>query len=188
MKAILTDAADIGAVTVGAIACRIRDDDAFLCAGSDWHKPFFGGYKFETAPGVSNPGGAIFFCEIATGVPTAMAEKMVGQGAQYPWTALDSTGRPFDGGNTCRLRLPPDIPVRDFWSVIVCDAQTRSMLQTSRSAPGVSGQDRDVKVNAAGAVDVWFGPAAPAGREHNSLPGRGWFTIRRALWPAGAVV
>jgi hypothetical protein len=92
MKAILDDAAKIGAATARAIAYRIRDKDAFVYPDSTWRKPFLGGYKFEIAPGVSNLDGAIFFYYIATGVTPAMAEEMVGKGSQYPWTPLDADG------------------------------------------------------------------------------------------------
>jgi hypothetical protein len=48
--------------------------------------PFFGGYRFEVSPGVSNLDGAAFYYYFATGVTPAMEEKMVGQGSQYPWS------------------------------------------------------------------------------------------------------
>ena len=98
MKKILTDAANIGAVTARTIAFKIRERDAYFYPDSVWRLPFFGGYKFEVSPGVSNLDGAIFFYYIATGVTPAMAEKMVGKGSQYPWSCQDSKGNPFDGG------------------------------------------------------------------------------------------
>ena len=188
MKDILTDAANIGAVTARALALNIRGRDAFFYpdSKSSWRLPFFGGYRFQSQPGVSNLDGAAFYYFFATGVTPAMEEKMVGQGSQYPWTALDADGEPFDGARTYRLTLPKDIPVKDFWSVIVYDVQTRSMLQTNQAAPSVSSQNKDVKINADGSVDVFFGPKAPEGMDSNwvqTIPGKGWFMILRLYGP-----
>jgi hypothetical protein len=186
MKKILADAADIGAVTARAIGYRMRERDGYYYKDSSWRLPFFGGYKFESAPGVANLDGAAFFYFLATGVTPAMAEKMVGEGSQYPWAALDSNGNPFDGAKTYKLHLPPNIPAKRFWSVIVYDTQTRSMLQTDQPFPSVSSQNKDVKINADGSVDVVFGPKAPEGMENNwvqTIPGNGWFMILRLYGP-----
>jgi hypothetical protein len=186
MKKILTDAANIGAATARAIGYRMRDKDGFIYPDSYWRKPFFGGYKFELAPGVANLDGAAFFYFLATGVTPAMAEEMVGEGSQYPWTALDSDGNPFDGAKTYKLHLPPNIPAKRFWSAIVYDTQTRSMLQTDQQFPSVSSQNTDVKINDDGSVDVWFGPEAPKGMENNwvqTIPGKSWFMILRLYGP-----
>jgi hypothetical protein len=70
--------------------------------------------------------------------------------------------------------------------VIVYDNQTRSMVQTDQKAPSVSSQDKRVKTNADGSVDVYFGPKAPAGLDHNwvqTIPGKGWFMILRLYGP-----
>ena len=92
----------------------------------------------------------------------------------------------MDGGKTYRLHLPQNIPVKTFWSVIVYDTQTRSMLQTDQQYPSVSSQDKGLSVNADGSVDVYFGPKAPTEKESNwvqTLPGKGWFTLLRLYGP-----
>jgi hypothetical protein len=186
MKKILTDAANIGAVTARTIAYRIRSKEAYFYPDAPWRLPFFGGYKFEVSPGVSNLDGAAFFYYLATGVTPAMEEKMVGKGSQYPWSAVDANGNAFDGSKTYKLHLPPHIPVNNFWSAIVYDTQTRSMLQTDQQFPSLSSQNKNLKVNADGSVDVWFAPKAPAGMENNwiqTIPGKGWFMILRLYGP-----
>jgi hypothetical protein len=67
----------------------------------------------------------------ATGITPAMAGKMIGAGSQYAIAFRDSKGKFFNGGKTYRLRLPPNIPAKNFLSIILYDNQTRSMLHSS---------------------------------------------------------
>lgn len=186
MRKILTEAATVGDGTARAVAYRMRDKVAYYYEKSAWRIPFVGGYKFECQPGVDNLDGAIMFFFAATAVTPAMDVKMVGRGSQYAWALLDAEGNPLDGAKSYKLRLPPNIPVKDFWSVIVYSNQTRSMLQTDQRFPSVSSQTKGLLVNTDGSVDVYFGPKAPAGKENNwvqTVPGQGWNVILRLYGP-----
>ena len=182
MKKILTEAAAVGDATARTVLFHTRDKDAYYYTDSNWQKGFIGGYKFQTEPGVLNFDAGTFYYFLAILVTPAMEEKLIGKGSQYAWTARDSTGNPLDGGKNYRLRMPANVPVKDFWSVILYSDQTRSMIQTDQRDPSVSSQTKGLQINADGSIDVWFGPKAPPGKETNwvqTVPGRGWNTVLR---------
>jgi hypothetical protein len=92
----------------------------------------------------------------------------------------------LDGAKSYRLHLPPNIPVKDFWSLLVYDPQTRSMLQTDQQFPSTGSQKEGLVTNADGSVDVYFGPEAVRGKEANwvqTIPGKGWFVVLRLYGP-----
>lgn len=186
MKAILTEAAAVGDATARAIAFHMPASEDYYYKDAYWQIPFIGGYKFQSQPGVLNLDGYILYYFMATGVTPAMEEKMVGLGSQYAWTARDVLGDALDGGKFYRLRLPANVPVKDFWSVILYSNQTRSMIQTDQRFPSVSSQTKGLLTNADGTIDVFFGPKPPAGKEVNwvqTVPGTGWNTILRLYGP-----
>ena len=159
-----------------------RDKSAYYYSNSNWQLGFIGGYKFQTEPNVLNFDAATFYYLLAILVTPAMEEKMVGRGSQYAWTARDVNDNPLDGGKNYKLRLPPNVPVKDFWSIILYSNQTRSQIQTNQRFPSVSSQTKGLQVNRDGSIDVYFGPKSPPGKETNwvqTVPGKGWNTVLR---------
>ena len=113
--------------------------------------------------------------------------RLTGIGSQYLIAMRDSGGEFLDGGRSYRLTLPPDIPESRFWSVILYDNQTRSMLQTDQPRPDLGSQSGTVEANPDGSTDIYFGPTAPDGAPETNwlqtVPGKGWFAILRLYNP-----
>ena len=104
--------------------------------------------------------------------------------SQYLAAYKDGDGNWLDGSQNYRLHVGPDAPVEDFWSVMVYDAETRSMILNDQ----VPGRDSnaDLKTNEDGSVDLYFGPKPPEGLEGNWVktnPGEGFFLYFRAYGP-----
>jgi hypothetical protein len=70
------------------------------------------------------------FYYYATGSTPMMVKPMVGKGSVYEIGSTDINGEPLDGGKTYKVTLPAPIPAKDFWSFMLYDNQTRSILET----------------------------------------------------------
>jgi len=119
----------------------------------------------------------------------AMALKKAGPGSQYIQTFTDSDHNWINGSNSYKMTLPANVPAKDFWSITLYDAQTRSLVQNKSTKPAISSYDK-LKVNADGSVDLYFSPTAPKGLESNwieTLPGKGFFVWLRCYHPTEAL-
>jgi hypothetical protein len=186
MKKILTEAAKVGSVTAQALTARPRDPRFYVYPGERvWTNPMPGGsYDFLVNGGIFHD-ARIYMHFYATGITPAMAARNVGVGSQYLIAYLDKDGNALDGSKTYKIHLPPNVPAKDFWSFTLYDNQTRSMLQTDQRFPGVDSLG-EVKANADGSYDIYFGPKAPEGMEDNwiqTVPGKAWNTIFRLYGP-----
>jgi hypothetical protein len=142
------------------------------------------GFKWEMPDyfGVDARGIALsqYFC------PT---EKL-GTGSFYFGTFHDHSGKPLEGQKTYRLHVPANVPVREFWSATVYSLKTSSFfLNAERLTLG--SLDKDLRNNADGTVDIYFGPKPPAGQASNWLytkPGEKWFPWFRVYGPEKAIL
>jgi hypothetical protein len=184
MRRILADGVKLGDGMARAIAFANRDSQARVYPDRHWETIFIGGYKFERS-GARLLDARTLFHYTAIVVTPAMEAKRIGVGSQYLGAYKDSSGAYLDGGQNYRLTLPAGIPAKDFWSVTVYDAKTRSLLQNGQPKPSVSTYDHPEE-NPDGSVDIYFGPQEPEGKEKNwvkTLPGQGWFTYIRLYGP-----
>lgn len=124
----------------------------------------------------------------AYGMSYGSVTKTRGVGQTYLGAYKDKEGRPFDGGKTYRLRVPPNAPAKLFWSVTLYDMDTRCLIQNKTQKPDrVSREDLDK--NADGSVDLYLGPTSPKGHEKNwiqTVPGKAWFAYLRLYGPLEA--
>lgn len=188
MKTILEQAASIGHATARTIAARPREDRFYYYPGeSYWGTPFVGGsYLFADDNGARILDARTMFFFYATGITPAMTQAPVGSGSQYAMLYLDKNGGPLDGSKTYKVTLPKDVPAKNFWSFVVYDNQTRSMLQTDQQFPSISSAKGKVEQNDDGSWDIFFGPKAPDGKENNwiqTIPGKGWNMLFRLYGP-----
>jgi len=84
-------------------------------------------------------------------------------------TIKDASGNAFDGGSAYHLHVPANAPVKQFWSATAYDRAThgliRNLPRSSRSS-----QTPELQKNSDGAVDIYFGPKSPEGKNSNWVP------------------
>lgn len=106
------------------------------------------------------------------GVTYSMAyfsAKHLGEGQFYLMTIVDKDGHPLKGGDTYRLTVPANAPVRLYWSATAYDRATHALIRNQQWSSR-SSQSPGLQKNADGSVDIYFGPRAPAGKESNWVP------------------
>jgi len=208
MKKVLTDAAAVGNAAGRMLNWRytVAHPEWSYYPKSMWGNMLWeGGANFETPPPEFTKEG-MFKPLPSTGARTldsrtafyyaytldspGMIMRIPDVGSQYLMGFVDSAGNPYDGGKTYKVTLPNGIPARAFWSLILYDNQTRSMLQTPQRFPRAGSQSCPspaAEAAADGSTTIYFGPAQPAGVPRGNwiqtMPGKGWWTILRLYSP-----
>jgi hypothetical protein len=115
---------------------------------------------------------------------------LVGVGTKVAAAFKDQRDRWLDGEQAYRLHVPPNPPAKDFWSVTVYDAGTRSMIDTDQGRSGLDSYQA-METNADGSVDLYFGPQPPSNEARRTnwvktKPGSGFFLYFRWYGPLKA--
>ena len=147
--------------------------------------------RFEDENSVTQIEPRLSFIYQAITTADAMTLELVGKGSKYLMTYRDADENFLSGSNTYHLNIPANIPAENFWSVVVYDAETRSMIKNDvQPLPGIRSLDSDILVqNEDGSYDAYFGPEAPEGYESNWVKtneGDGWFAAFRFYSPTEA--
>jgi hypothetical protein len=181
---ILTQAALVGEAMAKANSADRRFADVKYRPAAQW--------DFALQLDADHPGAfwnllderASWFYE-AVGAGPSMAPKRPGSSSAYLGTYKDKDGQWLDGARSYRLRVPPNPPIKLFWSVTVYDVDTRALILNEQKIADRSSR-MDLRKNADGSVDIYSGPKAPPGYEQNwipTVPGRNWFAYFRFYQP-----
>lgn len=184
--AALKEAAAIANVHARSQAFRPANKDAYFFGDArQWFLPFGSTMSYEF-----KQDGRVFlddrtaFHYLATGITPLMTAMFDGKGSSYIVATADSKGAPFDGNESYTVTLPPNPPMKLFWSFMVYDNQTRSILATDQRSGGFDSQG-DVVTNKDGSVTVTFSSKQPEGKSNwvQTLPNKGFFVMYRMYSP-----
>jgi len=171
-KALLAEAGMFGGAIARANSFASTDAARIAIPGRRWEWLFIGGSATWDSQGYVNTDRRAAFAYVAIGMSPAMVEKIVGGGSQYYGVYTDADGDALDGGRSYRLHYPPDIPVKNFWSVVVYDAASRSQLRNGQRFPSMSSYTAP-EFNADGSIDFHFWTRTASERKSQLDPDRG---------------
>jgi len=190
MKKILIEAAAIGNAAARSLMFKPRDKGLFYHPNErQWFStlsPLNGGTYDFLNEGERTLDTRAGFYWYATGSTPAMVKPPVGKGSVYEMGTMDKNGKMLDGSKTYSVTLPSPIPAKDFWSFMVYDNHTRSILETDQVTGGLDSNAKGLKLNKDGSATVYFGPKAPEGQEANwvqTMPGKGYNVLLRLYGP-----
>ncbi|MBL9126593.1 MAG: DUF1254 domain-containing protein, partial [Verrucomicrobiales bacterium] len=186
-RRILTEAALVAEQMAKANSFDKRFPGSRYRADSRWEVMFAPGFEpNQKSPGYEQLDERAAYTWEAVWTSAGMVTRTPGVGQAYLGVHRDRQGEPFDGGRSYRLRVPPNPPAAQFWSVTIYDLETRRPVENSTRIVDRSSRQPQLAKNPDGSVDIEFGPKTVPGREGNSLvtvPGRAWFPVLRLYGP-----
>jgi len=185
---ILTDAALVGEAMAKANSADRRFSGARYRPDVHW--------DVSLLLDADNPGAfwnllderAAWFYEAVGAGPAMAPKKPGGASSAYLGAYRDKADKWLDGATSYRLRVPPNAPIKLFWSVTLYDADTRALILNEQRIADRSSR-MDLRKDDDGSVDIYCGPRAPAGYEKNwipTVPGKNWFAYFRFYQPTEA--
>jgi hypothetical protein len=108
--------------------------------------------------------GTLYYCAFSS-------VKRLGAGQFYLFATRDSEGARLDGARSYRLGVPPEVPVRQYWSATAYDFATHGLI---RDVPWASRSSLTPGLQRApdGSTEIHFAPRPPHGDGANWVPTR----------------
>lgn len=185
MKGILAEAEIVGNAMASNISFRSRDPRRLVWPDREYAYIFIGGEASFEKPTHHMIDSRINFTHQAASSYNSSTLKIIGAGSRYFFAGRDADGNSLDGGKHYKLHVTKDVPAKNFWSLAVYDAGSRSMIVNETGLTQID-TFHDFQRNDDGSVDLYMGPTPPKGKENNwiqTIPGRGFFIYFRLFGP-----
>jgi hypothetical protein len=186
-KKILMDAALVGEAMAKVNSFDKRFEGARYWEGKHWEELMMVHPTQRTANYEQLDERAAYQYE-AFSTSMAMISKTPGLGQAYLAAYRAKDGDALDGSKTYRLRVPADVPAKNFWSMTIYDIKTRCLIDNPQRKADRSSR-HDLVKNSDGSIDLYVGPKPPSGFEDNWVPsvsGQAWFCYFRLYGPTEA--
>ncbi len=138
-----------------------KDTHWFFPAGEEFKQCILNYYH---APGVypTDNRGLIYMVAF-------FSAKHAGESQFYLLCTNGKDGKPLDGSGSYKVNVPPNVPVKQYWSITVYNRETHTFIRNVNRM-GRSSQSPGLQKNADGSVDIYIGSTAPGGKESNWIP------------------
>ena len=187
-KKILLEATVVGEAMAKANSFHKRFDGAKYFANSHWEELMMVHPTQHTEHYDQLDERAAYQYE-AFSTSMAMISTTPGIGQAYLGGYVDSDGNGFDGSKTYRLRVPAEVPAKNFWSLTIYDVATRCLIDNPQLKADRSSREEGLVKNKDGSIDLYVGPEAPVGFENNWVPSvkdKAWYSYFRLYGPTEA--
>jgi len=188
MKALLNAAADVAFKMATVDSYDSRNPDKFIYPDRKWEAIFLGGSPVFRTDSYLDFDTMIAMFHKCYSTSAGMVIAMPGKGSQYLIGYRDAEGDFLSGGRSYHLHVPANVPAANYWSMVLYDADTRSLLDNGQPFPSIA-SNSNLKLNGDGSADIWFGPTLPREGSANwikTVPGRGYFAGMRLYAPTQA--
>ena len=184
-KKILEEATLVGEAMAQANSFESRFHGVKYREDSDWEYVLFLDPSQRVGEHEQLDERAAYMYEAIT-TSAGMVSKTPGVGSAYLGGYRDKDGDWLDGSMNYKLTVPPNAPMKQFWSITVYSQATRCLINNGTGRADRSSR-HDLLINKDGSVDLYFGPdGAPEGMENNYVKtnrGEGFFVYLRLYAP-----
>lgn len=183
-KNILEEATFVGEAMAGANNFHSRFPNALYAEGTKWDLALAHNLDQRAEHSDQLDERAAWYYEALT-TSKGMTSSRPGIGSTYLGGYRDKDDEWLDGAKQYTLRVPANVPAKQFWSATVYNNDTRYLIQNKQKIADRSSRMELLK-NSDGSITLYFGPTSPKGKEQNWIPtnaGEGWFSYFRLYGP-----